>query len=397
MARKKNVIPSYLLYKAAGREPQARVRIDGRDYLLGPFGSEESRIKYGELIAKFSAGVLIDPLATGSNRGTFRGTESDDPGPSIAELIVAFLAYAEGHYVKNGEPTSEQHCIRAAVRPLRELFGLTAAKDFGPLALKAVRAKMVEAGWARNTINSNVGKIRRMFRFGVENELVPVETLQRLEAVSPLLAGRTEARDLPQRTAVAQEQIDGVKEQVRPLVRDLIDVQLLTGARSGELLMLSTAMIDRSGDVWSAKLADHKCQHKGKSRTLFFGPKVQLILKRYLSADPGKPLFAITRCAYCRAITRGCEIVFGMPEKLLKIPKKLSAKEKAERRRLASEWREQHCWTPHWLRHTAATRVREQLGIESTQALLGHSAIDMSEHYSTKMDSLAASTAAACG
>ncbi len=384
MPRPHNALPSYLCRKVRGREPQARCRINGKDYYLGPYGSEASRLRYAELIAKFASGIPIDPLA-GTNRGTNRGTESDDPGPSIAELIVAFLAYAERHYVKNGEPTSEQHCIRAAVRPLRELYGLTPAKDFGPLALKAVRAKMVEAGLARNTINSNIGKIRRMFRFGVENEMVPVETLQRLEAVSPLLAGRTEARDLPPRTAVAQEQIDAVKEQVRPLVRDLIDLQLLTGARSGELLMLTTAMIDRTGNVWSAKLVDHKCQHKGKSRTLHFGPKSQLILKRYLSADPDKRLFAMTRCAYCRAITRACEVAFKMPEKLRMIPK------------LAKEWREQHCWTPHWLRHTAATRVREQRGIESTQALLGHSAIDMTEHYSSKMDSLAASTAAAVG
>lgn len=230
MPRQKNAIPSYLLHKKSG---QARVRIDGRDHLLGPFGSEESRIRYGELIAKFASGVPPDPLAAGLNRGTNRGTDSDDPGPSIAELVVAFLSHSEQHYVKNGEPTSEQHCIRSAVRPLRELYALLPAKDFGPLALKAVRAKMVESGLARNTVNSNIGRIRRMFRFAVANEMVSVDVLQRLEAVSPLLAGRTEARDLPPRHAVDQADIDAVKKNVRPLVRDLIDVQLLTGCEAG--------------------------------------------------------------------------------------------------------------------------------------------------------------------
>ena len=364
MARKKNVIPSYLLHKKSG---QARVRLNGREHLLGPYGSEQSRIRYGELVAKFASGVPIDPLAAGSNRGPNRGTDSDDPGPSIAELIVAFLSHAETHYVKNGEPTSEQHCIRSAVRPLRELYGLTPAKDFGPLALKAVRSKLVESGLARNTVNSFVGKIRRLFRFGVANEIVPVEVLSRLESVSPLLAGRTEAPDLPPRTAVAQEKIDAVKEFVSSLVCDVIGLQLLTGARSGELLGLTTSTIDRSGEVWFAKLGNHKCQHKGKSRTLHFGPKAQLILSKYLLADPDKTLFKITRTAYCRSITRACD------------------KAGIDR------------WTPHWMRHTAATRVREQRGIESTQALLGHSAIDMTEHYSSKMDKLATSTAAACG
>ena len=99
MPRQKNPIPSYLLHKKSG---QARVRIAGREFLLGPFGSEASRIRYGELVAKCASGVPFDPLAAGSNRGT----DSDDPGPSIAELIVAYLSHVAQHYVKNGEPTS---------------------------------------------------------------------------------------------------------------------------------------------------------------------------------------------------------------------------------------------------------------------------------------------------
>ncbi|MFM9965478.1 MAG: tyrosine-type recombinase/integrase [Planctomycetaceae bacterium] len=396
MPRPKNTIPSYLRHRQSG---QARAKINGREFLLGQYGSEESRIRYAELVAKFASGVLVDPLAASSNRGMNRGTvqTDSDPGPSIAELIVAFLEFSKTHYVKNGEPTSEQHCIRASVKPLRELFGLTPAKDFGPLALKAVRAKMVESGLARNTINSNIGKLRRMFRFAVANEMIDVSVLQRLETVSPLLAGRSEARETTPRHALDQADIDAVKKHVRPLVRDLIDLQLLTGSRSGELLMLTTSMIDRTGAVWSAKLADHKCQHKGKSRTLHFGPKSQLVLSKYLSADPDKPLFAMTRCAYCRAITRGCEKAFEMPENLKTISKKLSASKQSEHRRLAAEWRAEHCWSPHWLRHSAGTRIREQLGIENVQSLLGHSTAEMSRHYSSQMDSLAASTAAACG
>ncbi len=59
MARKANVLPSYLLHTQSG---QARVRISGRDYLLGLYGSESSRIAYGELIAKFAGGIPIDPI-----------------------------------------------------------------------------------------------------------------------------------------------------------------------------------------------------------------------------------------------------------------------------------------------------------------------------------------------
>ena len=188
-----------------------------------------------------------------------------------------------------------------------------------------------------------------------------------LQAVAPLLAGRTEAHDNAPRHAVDQENIDAVRKLVRQLVRDLIDVQLLTGARSGELLTLTTGMIDRTGDVWKATLADHKTVHHGQRRMIPFGPQSQLILAKYLSADPDKRLFAITRTAYCRAITRACETA------------------NIER------------WTPHWLRHTFCSRTREQFGIEAAQAVAGHSTSEMTLHYSSKMDKLASQTAAAVG
>ncbi len=358
MARKKNVIPSYLLHKSSG---QARVRIAGKDHLLGIYGSDESRRKYGTLVAKFASGIAIDPLSE-PKPGT-----TADAGPSIAELLVSFMAHAAKHYRKNGEETSEICCLKSAFKPLRELYGLTPAALFGPLMLAAVRAKFVESGQARNTVNRSVGRIRRLFRFGVANEIVSADVLAKLVTMSPLLAGRTTAPDLPPRHAVDQANIDAVRKLVKPLGRDLIDLQLLTGSRSGELVMLTTSMIDRSGKVWVAKLADHKCVHHGKTRTLFFGPQSQLILAKYLAADPDRLLFGVTVRGYWSWIYRACDKA-GISH-----------------------------WSPHWLRHTAATRIREKLGIESVQSLLGHSTAEMSRHYSDRMDLLAAATAAACG
>jgi hypothetical protein len=78
MARKANVFPSYLLHQPTR---QARVRVAGKDYYLGEYGSESSRIAYGELIAKMSGGLPIDPIAR-SNRGSLPRSESEqDPGP----------------------------------------------------------------------------------------------------------------------------------------------------------------------------------------------------------------------------------------------------------------------------------------------------------------------------
>ncbi len=188
MARKANVFPSYLLHKPTG---QARVRIAGQDHYLGEYGSEASRIAYGQLVAKLAGGIAIDPIAK-QKRGRATTIESEqDPGPSVAELCLVFKKYAETHYLKNGKPTSEVSVINSVIRPLNELYGLLPAKDFGPLALKAVRSKMVESGWCRNSVNSGLNRIRRIFKYAVSNELIEPSVLQKLQAVSPLLAGRT--------------------------------------------------------------------------------------------------------------------------------------------------------------------------------------------------------------
>lgn len=132
MARKSNVFPSYLLHKPTG---QARVRIDGKDRYLGEYGSDESRIEYGKLIANLGSNLPIDPIAD-SKRGSLPRNESDDPGPSVGELCLVFLRHAETHYVKNGKQTSEVCILKSVISPLNQLYGIHAI--FGAFLLGVV-------------------------------------------------------------------------------------------------------------------------------------------------------------------------------------------------------------------------------------------------------------------
>ncbi len=360
--KSKQKLPVYRHHKPSG---QARVRWQGREIYLGTFESPESRQRYAELLTKIVTGATLD-----IKNATRRKSQNklNDGGLSISELCVLFLQHAEQHYRKNGNLTSEYDLLTLAIEPLKELFGTTPVEQFGPLALKAVRDAMVAKGWTRGTINAEVGRIRRVFRFAVENELLKDATvLQKLEAVSPLLVGRTKAPDNSPREAVPQEYIDAVKKLVSERCCDLIDLQLLTGARPGELLMLTGRMMDRSGDIWTAELREHKTQHCGKSRKLVFGPKAQVILRKYLAADPDARLFPLRGDSYRHAISRACEQL------------NLSR------------------WTPHWLRHNVATRVRDEFGIEAAQALAGHSSPMMTAHYASKLDGLAAKVVASIG
>ena len=195
---------------------------------MGPYGSEESRIRYGQLIAQNASGIV--PTAVSKPVDPFAESSNPEAALTINELVLAFRRYAKQHYRKNGKETSEVHCLKAATRWLVELYGFTAVDAFGPLMLKVVREKMVEDGWVRYTVNKGVSRIRSVFKWGIENELVNHGTLAKLQAVAPLLSGRTTAKDNPARRPATPEQIEAVRPIVSPLVRDLIDLQRLTGA-----------------------------------------------------------------------------------------------------------------------------------------------------------------------
>ena len=59
--------------------------------------------------------------------------------------------------------------------------------------------------------------------------------------------------------------------------------------RPGEVVRLRPCDIDRSGDVWTAELDDHKPAWRGKGRTIFIGPKGQAIIGEFLDRAPPNP------------------------------------------------------------------------------------------------------------
>src|SRR5262249_10507276 len=127
--------PSYRLHKPSG---QAVVTLCGRDVYLGAHGTEASNKEYDRVIAEW--------LADGRQLRR-DGTGSDI---TIAELVNAFRKHVATYYVKNGQQTSEVASIRYALKPVLKLYADTPVRDFGPLALKVVQQKMVEAGWVRS-------------------------------------------------------------------------------------------------------------------------------------------------------------------------------------------------------------------------------------------------------
>jgi integrase len=215
--------PSYRLHRPSG---QAVVTLNGRDRYLGKHGSPESRDEYDRVIGEW--------LASGRNRPQ----ASTAPPPDaicVSELLMAYWHHAQAHYrAPDGTPSEELGNIKAAFRPLRALYGRTTARDFGPLALRAVRDRMVAEGLMRTTINNRVARIRRAFRWAASVELVPVAVVQSLETVAGLRAGRTEALEPDPVGPVPIGDVEKTLAHLSRPVAGLVRLQLLTGMRPGE-------------------------------------------------------------------------------------------------------------------------------------------------------------------
>ncbi len=130
-------IPSYRQHKPSG---QAVVTLNSHDFYLGPWQSQVSRGEYDRLIGEWLANGRHVPV----------GNQQQDI--TVTELIASYWSFAEGYYQKNGQSTGEVDCIRAALRPLRRLYGHTSVREFGPLALENVRQQFITAGNCRNYV-----------------------------------------------------------------------------------------------------------------------------------------------------------------------------------------------------------------------------------------------------
>ena len=117
-------VPSYRLHKPTR---QAVVTLGGRDIYLGKHGSAVSRREYRRLTGEWLASGGALPIAEPSEL-------------SIAELLRAIGRLPSGTIARAADSrTNELANMGHAVKPLREIYGHTLVKDFGPLAMKATR------------------------------------------------------------------------------------------------------------------------------------------------------------------------------------------------------------------------------------------------------------------
>jgi len=392
MPRLNGDVPKYRKHKQSG---QAICTLNGRDHLLGPHGTKTSHREYDRLIAEWLERGR-QPLVT----------EAD--GLTVVEAIARYWRHVKVHYVKAGRPTGEQHGIRSALRFIKELYGDTPAADFSPIGLKAIRARMVDAGLARSSVNQHVGRVRRMFRWLGSEQLIPASVVQSLALVDGLRAGRTIARETDPIRPVEDATVDATLTHLPGVVADMVRLQRFAGMRPAEVCALRPCDLDRSGAVWRFTLESHKCQYHGTKRIICIGPRGQEVLLRYLARDAESYCFRpcdseakrLAAVNAARVTPLSCGNRPGSNR--VRRPKRSPG----DRYEVASYRRAIHraCdrakvsrWSPNQLRHTAATDIRRQFGLEAAQHVLGHATTNMTEIYAEKNLETAARVARAIG
>ena len=169
-------VPTYCLHKASG---QAYVKIDGKRIYLGKHGTPESHRRYADEISKWQARQIEQTADV-----------------TIGQLTLLYSKRCDAHYQKDGKPTSEVHCVKTSLKQVNRLYRDDPADKFTPMMLAQVRAAMLESGeYCRKTINKNIGRIIRCWKWGVSQGLVTVTTYQALTTLQGLQVGRTAARE----------------------------------------------------------------------------------------------------------------------------------------------------------------------------------------------------------
>jgi integrase len=410
-----------------------------KDYWLGEYDTPESRERYHRVIGVWEAAGRRLPS------GDWDSTpEERREGMTIAMLVLEHYTWAEKYY-----RPAEVMTLRVALRLLRKMYGETPAAEFGPQKLRLLRESMIlgsetetprRVPWTRTYCNSQCRRIRAMFKWAASHELLPVTVYQSLSTIEPLKRGRSAAREGKRVMPAPMELVDECRPYLSRQVNALIDLQLFTGARCGELVIMRPIDIDMTSKdgVWRYRPTRHKMEHFGKDRTIYLGPRAQTVIRPFLmdrrtdeymfrprdaenerrarltlarktpvscgntvgsnrrETPNRKPGEHYTAPSYYSAIMRACDEAFPPPEHLRPrkegrglnetVAEMMARLTPAERAELKA-WRKAHRWHPHQLRHNAGTNIRKEFGLEAAQLVLGHSSALITDAVYAERDS----------
>lgn len=283
------------------------------------------------------------PEAEARHREFVRGLITGEPErPAGGLLIVEAL----GRYRREAIPKMEPRLKHRATKAIDSI-----AMNFPALPVEFLRFAHLEQivqQWCEspgkrgplsaNYIRALLSSIRQAWKWLALRDLVTAESCGKVTLAVQSI--KIPAQVIPPAVPVTAEQFQKTMAECDLVTRDMATIQLLTGMRTGELLRLSAAEIDRTKSVWVYTPKQHKNAWRGKGRRIYLDSECQRILEPYLDASP---CFPMSLYAYSKRIQRAAAKA-GVPH-----------------------------WRPYLCRHARATEAAIDAGDEAAILVLGHS------------------------
>lgn len=346
--------------KVINHRGRARVRIHGKDTYLGKFGSAEANEAYRKLLSDHQpkGDVMAGAVY-----------------PTIAFLCGKFL---EAKEAERGKDWKELIQYRYSFRAFVRLHGQRRAADFKARDLESLQIAMATGDWmseaeqqqyqaagkpigvSRGVIRHRAGRIKTMWRWAEREGLAPEGSAAHLATARLPDLQDKRVRKTPGHAPTSRADLDRVLPLLLPPVAAMLELQWLTGMRSGEVRIMRQLDIDRSGPVWVYRPTQHKGLWRGHERAIHLGPNCKAILTSWLDGKSeylfppkyrGKerhPFYSQEH--YAQAVRKAC----------VKAGVKI---------------------TPYGGRHSFAMRVAREHGLESARIALGQTDPGTIRHY----------------
>lgn len=200
--------PGYCLHKPTGK---AYVNLGGKVHYLGVYGSDESKEQYNRLKAEWLVNRHV---------GAFSPVGSS--GPTMAEVVLAFLGHAESYYTLRSVYLN----LERACQPIDELYAGLKAKDFGVVQFRACREWWLrDPNRSRGYVNEHSGRLLRILKWAVGQGMIPSSVYETCKCVESLKTGRTTAPETKKVTCVAQSLVDATLPFMTTVLADMVCFQ----------------------------------------------------------------------------------------------------------------------------------------------------------------------------
>jgi integrase len=347
-------VPKLTHLKGPGK---GRVRIPSKpDVYLGEAGSwPAGQERPPEAIRRAYEREVAEWLHAKANAAPSQRAAGSWTCGEVCRAYVASLA---------GRPS--QQGARNALRPVEELYADLAAAEFTPKRFCVVRSRHLERGVAPRCANDYMAKVRAAWRWAArpEQDGVPAPAALALSLVAPLV----DEEDVPL-PEVEPSHVLAVLPHCRPVVAAMLELQLLTGMRPGEVCDMLAGDLERpEGQPWLYRPGSYKSRRsaavrKAGGRKVWLGPRGRdIVAPRLVGKADGDAVFpsqrgrCFTTQGYAVAVEKACHKA-GV-----------------------------EVFTPRQVRHTTATVVEEALGLEYAQNVLGHRKPDTTLIYARAQD-----------